>query len=188
MDAIRTFSAASETDLWQQVAADMDRQPDLYDYQADLHEAGYRVRLEFDIDLGGGFEGGYEQTTLTAPVPGRPAFHFALHEQDWLHEIGKLLGLQDVELGDPELDAAFIITTNQPDTLRQLLAPAEVRATLLRFPDARLTLAPASHDAEAEVWLTFTEERAITDLAQLREIYRLLLLLLRQLAPPPAAV
>ncbi|RSK32441.1 hypothetical protein [Hymenobacter metallilatus] len=188
MDTTRTFHADSESELWQQVAADIARQPDMYDYSADLHQQDFRVRLELDIDLGGGFEGGYELTTLTASVPAHMAFHFALHEQDWVHEVGKLLGLQDVEVGDPALDAAFIITTNQPDTLRQLLADPEVRATLLRYPDARLALAPASHAPDAPVQLTFTAERAITEPAQLQEIYHMLLVLQQQLVATPGSM
>ena len=185
MEITRTFSADSEAALWEQVAADISRQPDLYDYRAQLCQQHYRVELEIDIDLGGGFEGGYEITTLRAIVPGQPALHFALHEQDWIHEIGKLLGLEDVELGYAELDKTFIITTNDTNALRQLLAEPDVHATLLRHPAGRLTLAPASHEPHAPVVLSFSEERALLEPEQLREIYHLLLRILQQLAPAP---
>ncbi|MCA8832731.1 hypothetical protein [Hymenobacter pini] len=183
METPRAFRASSETDLWQQVATDLEGQADLFDYRADLHQNGYHVRLEYDIDLGGGFEGGYELTTLTADLPADTAFHFALHEQDWVHEIGKLLGLQDVEVGDAELDKTFIITTNQPDTLSPLLLQPEVRAALLRHPAGRLVLAPASSEAGVPVQLTFSEERALTDLGELQEIYHALVVILQQLQP-----
>lgn len=184
MDTSRIFRASSETALWQQVAADLAQQPDLFDYRADLYENEYHVRLEYDIDLGGGFEGGYELTTLTADLPADTTFHFALHEQDWVHEIGKLLGLQDVEVGDAELDSAFIITTNQAEVLRPLLLQPEVRATLLRHPAGRLALAPASPEQGVPVQLTFSEERALTDSNELQEIYHALLLVLRRLQLP----
>ncbi|WP_426490361.1 hypothetical protein [Hymenobacter sp. 102] len=187
MAALPTFRADTEGALWQQIADHMARQQDLYEYRADLYQQDFHVRLELDIDLGGGFEGGYELTTLMASVPVPTAFHFALHEQDWVHEIGKLLGLQDIELGDPELDEAFIITTNQPDTLRQLLAYAEVRNTLLHYPNARLTLAPSSHKDSSPVQLTFTEERAITEPERLQEIYHLLFTVTQQLLALPTA-
>ena len=184
MTTLRTFSADSETDLWRQVATDMARQPDLLEYSAELQQNGFRIRFELDIDLGGGFEGGYETTYFTAAVPGRPALHFALHEQAWVHELGKLLGLTDVELGDTQLDDAFIITTNNPDELRTLLLtdPA-VRHTLLKYQELRLELTPASHAPDAEVLLTFSKEQAITDPDQLREIYHMLYVLLQQLRP-----
>ncbi|RFP65776.1 hypothetical protein D0N36_07550 [Hymenobacter lapidiphilus] len=187
MDAIRTFTADSEPALWAQVAADMASQPDLFDYRADLRQPPYCVRLELDIDLGGGFEGGYELTTLRAVVPGQPALRFALHEQDWVHEIGKLLGLEDVELGYAELDQTFIITTNDPNTLRRLLADPAVHQTLLHHPAARFTLAPDSDAADAPLLLTFHLERAVIEPDQLRELYQLLLRMLQQLAPQTSA-
>ncbi|AIZ63175.1 hypothetical protein PK28_04770 [Hymenobacter sp. DG25B] len=184
MNNVHTFSAETEETLWQQVAADIRQEEGLLAYNAELIQNGYHMQLDVDIDLGGGFEGGYESTTLTAQVPNHTPLRFALHEQDWVHEIGKLLGLTDVELGDPELDAAFIITTNDADALRRLLLtdPA-VRQTLLRYQELRLTLAPASHDADAEANLTFFKETALVEPEQLREVYHLLYTLLRQLSP-----
>ena len=155
------FRADTEEALWQQVSADLNREEDLFEYAAELHQGGYQVLISVDIDLGGGFESGLTTTTLTAPVPGNVSLRFALHEQDWVHEIGKLLGIDDVELGDPALDAAFIITTNDPAALQHLLLHKPgVRDTLLRYPDLRLTLAPAS-PAEP-LLLTFTIDQALT--------------------------
>ncbi|WBO84743.1 hypothetical protein [Hymenobacter yonginensis] len=188
MDTAPTFSADTETALWQQVAADMARTPDLLEYTATLHQNGYQVQLELNIDLGGGFESGYETTTFRAVVPGQTALHFALHEQDWVHELGKLLGLQDVELGDPELNAAYIVSTNHPDQLRALLlSDPVVRQTLLQYQELRLDLTADPAAPQAGTLLTFTKEQALTNPAQLQEIYHMLLVLLRQLAPKPLA-
>ncbi|ALD21710.1 hypothetical protein [Hymenobacter sp. DG25A] len=185
MNTVHTFSAETEDALWQQVAADIKLEEGLLEYNAQLIQNGYHIELDVDIDLGGGFEGGYETTTFTALVPNHTSLRFALHEQDWVHEIGKFLGLTDVELGDPELDAAFIITTNDTDALRRLLLPdPAVRQTLLRYQEFRLTLAPASHDADAEVYLTFSKDTALVEPEQLREVYHMLYTLLRQLSPP----
>lgn len=186
MDTIRTFSADTEAALWQQVTNDMAQEPDLFDYTANLEQNGYRVQLDIDVDLGGGFEGGYELTTFTAPVPGHVALRFALHEQDWIHEIGKALGLTDIELGYPELDAAYIITTNDAAALQGLFADATIRATLLKYQEMRLSLAPAHHEDDSEPLLTFTKEQAVLEPAQLQEIYHLMITILQQLAPTSA--
>ncbi|MBX0292366.1 hypothetical protein K3G63_18105 [Hymenobacter sp. HSC-4F20] len=188
MSTSRTYSATTENALWQQVAADLAQEENLYEYRAELRQGGYSIQFELDIDLGGGFEGGYELTTFRAAVSNHPGFHFALHEQDWVHEVGKLLGLTDVELGDPELDAAFIITTNDAGVLRTLLTEPSVRATLLKYQELRLSLAPTSHEPGAEVMLVFTKEEGITDPAQLQEIYHMLYVLLQHLAPQAALV
>ncbi|MCB2409801.1 hypothetical protein [Hymenobacter lucidus] len=188
MDTIRTFSANTEDALWQQVLADMAYQKDDWEYTADLDQAGYRTRFSIEIDLGGGFESGIELTTFTAIVPRRIPFRFALHEQDWMHKMGKLLGLTDVELGDPEIDAAYIITTNDPATLHDLLADETLRQTLLRYQELRLDLAPESEMPESDVLLTFTKEAAITDPEQLREIYHLFYSILRRVMTLPATL
>jgi hypothetical protein len=188
METHPTFSADTEAALWQQVAADMSRTPDLLEYAANLHQNGYRMQLDLDVDLGGGFESGYETTTFRAVVPGPTTLHFTLHEQDWVHELGKLLGLQDVELADPDLDTAYIITTNHPDQLRALLlSDPTVRQTLLRYQPLRLDLTPNPAAPEAGALLTFTKEQALTSPDQLQEIYHMLLVLLQQLAPRVAA-
>ncbi|WP_303312216.1 hypothetical protein [Hymenobacter sp. BT730] len=188
MNTVHTFSAETEEALWQQVSADIKREEGLLEYNAELIQNGYHIELDIDIDLGGGFEGGYETTKFTARVPNHTSLRFALHEQDWVHEIGKFLGLTDVELGDPELDAAFIITTNDTDALRRLLlSEPAVRQMLLRYQEFRLTLAPASHDADAEVYLTFSKDAALVEPEQLREVYHMLYTLLRQLSPLPTS-
>jgi hypothetical protein len=170
MHSIRSYSADTEDTLWPAVAADLGRAENQFDFVADLTLAGLTTRLSLDVDLGGGFEGGSETTTLSARVPHDTSLRFALHEQDWVHELGKLLGLTDVKVGDPALDAAYIITTNDPAALRGLLLqdPA-VRQALLRYRELRLSLAPTSRDG-ADVYLTLVKEAAL-DAAPLRELY-----------------
>lgn len=187
MDNIRTFTADTEAGLWQQVAADMASHEELFEYEAVLRHGGYQVQLSVDIDLGGGFEGASESTTLAARVPGHVPLRFALHEQDWVHELGKLLGLTDIELGDPEIDAAYIITANDPAALRAALADPVLRQTLLRYPGLRLVLAPESHAPDSDVFLTAAIDQALPEPAQLQEVYHLLLALLQRLAPLPGA-
>lgn len=185
-DTPRVFSADTEETLWQQVTADINQQSELFEYDAELVQAGYHIRMAIEIDLGGGFEGGFETTAFTALVPNHTPLRFSMHEQDWVHEIGKLLGLSDIELGDPELDATFIITTNSADTLRDLLlSDPDLRQTLLRHPTARLALAPTSESPAAAVYLMFTKDAAIVDPAELREVYHLMISLLQKITSLP---
>jgi hypothetical protein len=185
METLRTFTANSEDELWQQVAADMAQEKDFLQYSAQLNQGRYRMLLDIDIDMGGGFEGSFESTTLTAAITGPMPLHFHLHEQDWVNELGKLLGLEDVALGYPVLDDAFIIKTNNPTQLKLLLSSAELQGLLLKYrDDMQLTLGPADHQDGTAVELRFMAERALVDPAQLQEVYHMLLLLLEQLNPP----
>lgn len=177
MQEIRTFSAPTEVALWQQVTADLNSQPDLLEYAARLILPDFEAVLQLDIDPGGGFEGGSATTSFTVLVPPATTLRFTLHEQNWVREIGKLLGLEDAELGYPEIDDAFIVKTNDAAHLVQLLAAPEARITLVRHTTARLTLAPANEDEPpypGALVLRFEQDEALTDPAALREIHRLL--------------
>ena len=186
METPRTITGNTENDIWQQVAADMAGQGEWFEYEAVLQQGPYQMVLAIEIDLGGGFEGGSETTTLTARLPGSVLFRFGLHPQDWVHELGKLVGMTDVELGDPEIDAAFIITTNDPPLLHDLLADSALRQTLLRHPGLRLDLGHPTFGPDDELTLEFSTDAAISDPADLQEVYHLLLTLLQHVSPVPA--
>ncbi|GAA4371917.1 hypothetical protein [Hymenobacter koreensis] len=186
METTRVFTADTETDLWQQVTTDMTQDGAPLEYSALLHQGGYNFRLDLDIDPGGGFESGYAYTALTALVPGNLPLRFALHEQDWIHELGKLVGMEDVELGLPDLDPVFMVKTNDPELLRDLLADSVVRNTLIKYQECRLTLAPADDETDPNLHLIFTKETGIVEQESLLEIYHMLCRLLQKLSPQPA--
>ncbi|OON69776.1 hypothetical protein [Hymenobacter sp. CRA2] len=178
MSYSRTFRAETEAELWPQLHADLTT-TDLVDYQADLDQGPYQLQLELQVDAAAGT---YSYLKLAARVPGRPLLRFALHEQTWLQEIGKLLGMEDVELGFPELDAAFIISTNDTATLKDLLADSAVQELLLRHRALRLVLTPASLAAGADVLLTATHTQGPLAIEQVQEIYHLLSTLVQRIA------
>ncbi len=73
--------------------------------------------------------------------------------QSSLHSIGKLLGMQDIEVGDPAFDARFLIKGSPPDRVRALLTP-EVRARLAELSDRASALEVHDDRLEARVgWL-----------------------------------
>ena len=145
------------------------------------------MQLDIEIDLGGGFEGGSQ--TQRRPPSAQPYFLFSLHEQDWLHEIGKLLGLTDVQLGDPclwTLPSSLLPTMRPPcvscycwiwPCARRCCATRNAASRWLRLPD----------EVGADVYLTFSTETALTDPIELRKVYHALYTLLRKIAPLPHA-
>ncbi len=150
----------------------MQQEGDLLTYTALLNQNGRETLLHIDIDLGGGFESGFSTTLLRVKITHPVFLQFNIHEQDLLNEVEKLFGMEDIKLGYPEFDAAFMVQTNQPETVKALFADEAIRNTLLRHPDAKLKL-QANDDATGS-WLEFTKEDAIVDPAELREVYQLL--------------
>ena len=68
MEAIKVIAGNTEEEIWQQVASDLAGQ-DVLEYHAMLQPMGKPIiLLEVEIDLGGGFEGGYELTRLSVSV------------------------------------------------------------------------------------------------------------------------
>src|SRR5690606_2052783 len=97
------------------------------------------INLTIDIDPGGGFESGYEFTSLTAPVPVQftslssplpddQTARFALHDAKVIDRIGKFFGAEDVELGYPEFDQKLIVKTNNREFTRKVFHNEEARA------------------------------------------------------------
>lgn len=73
---------------------------------------------------------GKTQTTYTrmrAPYVNWDDFRFRIYRKHVFSGIGKLFGMQDVEVGFPEFDEDFIIQGNDERKLRMLFNPPEIR-------------------------------------------------------------
>ncbi|WP_066831756.1 hypothetical protein [Rufibacter ruber] len=181
METLHTFTGSTQDEIWQKVAYDMASQKELLSYSALVQLNDTQIYFDTDLDLGGGFEGGISSTNFMAPVPENVSLRFSLHEQGWMDEVGKFFGMEDVELGYPDIDEAFIIKTNQPDTLKQLLSDPTVHQLLLKHKSCELKLHDDADDSGHETVLTFSKDEAILNIAELREIYDMLYRLLQQL-------
>ena len=59
-------------------------------------------------------------TRMRAPFINPDNFRFSIYRKGVFSELGKLLGMQDIEVGDPEFDEAFIIKGNARDQCREI--------------------------------------------------------------------
>src|SRR4051794_7167734 len=57
-------------------------------------------------------------TRLRAPYVNPDGFRFTIYRKGSFSNLGKLLGMQDIEVGDPDFDEAFIIKGNDEDRVR----------------------------------------------------------------------
>ncbi|MFC5269301.1 hypothetical protein [Adhaeribacter terreus] len=183
MENLRQFSGESENEIWQQIAADMHQQNEILEYSAQINQQDHQVYFDIDIDLGGGFEGGFETTTFMAPV-NNSELKFHLYPQNWLNEVGKILGLEDVELGYPEFDKTFIIKASNPEKLKRIFADETIRQTLLKYPDCELKLSHEHDKPNARNLLTFNLDLALISPEHLREVYHVMLQILEKLGQP----
>jgi hypothetical protein len=139
------------------------------------------VYMVIDIDPGGGFESGFELTSLSADIPTQftgftthlnevQHFQFSIHRQDMFDRIGKLFGMEDVETGYPDFDECFIIKTNHPEKLKSIFNDSAIREGLLQEKNGALQLYPGNEDGNTYT-LEWMLSHAIFDVPRLKKMY-----------------
>lgn len=113
-------------------------------------------------------------------------FRFTIHRKGFFSDLGKLLGMQDIEVGDPEFDEAFIIRGNDEERVRALFANLKFRQMIQDQPQIRLEV----KDSEGWFGLKFPEDvdelhfqvmGVIKDVERLKALFDLFAAVLDQL-------
>ncbi|WP_158829481.1 hypothetical protein [Mucilaginibacter lacusdianchii] len=173
MEDIKVISGSSEQDVWQNIEADLTAEDDVLNYDVVIKQSGKQVQLTVDIDPGGGFEGGFETTELRAPLSLVSDFRFAVHDEDFIDEIGKFFGMEDVETGYTDLDKNVVIKSNNEEKVHRIFEDADVRELFARLEDFDLVIHHqklGESNAEQPV-LELNINEGITDPASLRAVY-----------------
>jgi hypothetical protein len=79
-------------------------------------------------------------TRLRAPFTNADGFRFTIYRQGIFSGIGKFLGMQDVEVGDPVFDRDFVIKGSDEDRLRRLFGNAQLRNLITLQPEIHFTV------------------------------------------------
>ena len=82
----------------------------------------------------------YTYTRIRAPFVNKDGFRFTIYRKSIFSGLGKMLGMQDVEVGYPEFDDAFIIKGNDEAKLRALFANERIRQLIEMQPHIYLTV------------------------------------------------
>jgi hypothetical protein len=77
-------------------------------------------------------------TRLRAPYVNPEGFRFTVYRKGLFSGLGKLLGMQDIEVGDTEFDEAFIVKGNDESRVQELFGDPRVRALVQTQPQIRL--------------------------------------------------
>lgn len=117
-------------------------------------------------------------TRFRAPYVNPDGFRFNIYRQPVWAGVARLLGMQDVRVGCPEIDKKFVVKTNNPAQARRLFANVRLCDLLLCEPDAHLHVRD-SGDWFAEEYpegvdeLVLEIEGRVTSLARLEKLYAL---------------
>ncbi|HEX8462603.1 MAG TPA: hypothetical protein VF623_14280, partial [Segetibacter sp.] len=82
------LTGQSKEDIHQQLTTILNKDQNILAFNATIDYNHKKVTIDVDIDLGGGFESGYETTTFLAQLHAQPPFRFAIHKEHFVDEIG----------------------------------------------------------------------------------------------------
>jgi hypothetical protein len=115
-------------------------------------------------------------TRMRAPFVNQDGFQFTIYRTGIFSGLGKWFGMQDVEVGYPEFDDAFVIKGNDEAKLRALFANAKIRQLIEMQPDIHLTVKDdegwfGTQFPEGVDELYFCVPGVIKDVAELKSLY-----------------
>lgn len=106
--------------------------------------------ITLDFHTHGGYRTQAIYTRLRAAFENPEDFHFKVVPQGLAETVGKLLGMQDVETGDPEFDKTFIVKSNDEPRVGEVLDDPVLRQFLREEPEAFLGLVSMRGDRRDE--------------------------------------
>lgn len=131
-------------------------------------------------------------TRMRAPFVNPDGFRFTVYRKGFFSDLGKLLGMQDIEIGDARFDADFIVKGSDETRVRALLSNARIRDLIARQPQIQFTVkddegyfGPAFPEGVDE--LHFSVVGVIKDIERLKLLYELFAETLDQLCRMGAA-
>lgn len=181
MEDHKVITGITEDEIWTRLAPDFAAPDDLLTYDAIIRQGSSDIRLYMDIDPGGGFEGGSEITQLSAVLMSDTDFRFAIHHEDFFDEVGKFFGMQDVEIGYPDLDKQVVIKTNNTEKIKQILADTGVQEAFKTLDNFDFGIHKHLLSSEHHPVLELNINEAITDLPRLRELYHAFFIVLNKI-------
>lgn len=195
MGLLRKLFGASQEEVWMQLAAEMNK--DNAGFKAEFVDGGtwkgdvvkvqageWTLTLDtFMVSTGKTYA---IFTRLRAPYVNPDGFRFKITRANFFTNLGKKLGMQDIEIGQAPFDDAFVIQGTDEAKVRRLLSNAKIRELFVAQPDVHLEV----KDDEGWFGATFPEGvdelsfytgGVITDVERLKQLFLLFAEILHQL-------
>jgi hypothetical protein len=129
MAALRCMFGPTEKEIWRQLSQEMNaRFVEGGFWKGDKVEVSHgewTVTLDRYVVSTGKVTVVY--TRMRAPFVNPEGFRFRVYRRGLFSDLGKMLGMQDVEVGQPDFDRDFIIKGTDEGRLRHLFANPKIR-------------------------------------------------------------
>lgn len=142
MGLLRDMFGASKEEIWRQLAAEIGA-----DFEAGSWRRGSRVvarhghwSITLDVYTVSSGKQTHVYTRLRAPYVNADGFRFEIYRKSIFTPLGKWLGMQDIEVGFPEFDDAFVIKSKDEARVRSLCANAGIRQLIAEQPHVHLVV------------------------------------------------
>ena len=178
----------SKDEVWQQLSQEMGAE--FIDggfwkgSKVQVHVKPWTITLDTYSESSG--ESSVTYTRMRAPYINPEGFRFTIYRKGIFSALGKLLGMQDIEVGDPDFDEAFIIKGNDESKVVSLFSDTRIRQMIQDQPKIRLDV----KDSEGWFGPTFPEDvdevrfqiaGVIKDIERLKALFELFAAVLDQL-------
>ncbi len=131
-------------------------------------------------------------TRFRAPYVNPSGFRFRIYRRSRLSGLGKMMGMQDIEIGDAAFDEAFIIQGQDGSKVRHLLSNPKIRELIAAQPEIEFSVkddegwfGPKFPEGVDE--LHFLAHGIIKDVIRLKQVYGLFAEVLDELCRMGAA-
>ena len=186
MSFLKALFGPSQKEIWRQLSTEV---------RGKFHEGGLltgsavqaRTRdwiITLDTYTTGDGKTNQTFTRLRAPYFNPEGFRFQIYRASVFSGLGKSLGMQDIEVGHPRFDDAFVIKSNSSRRVRRLFDNEKIRRLIDAQPRIHLSV------KAREGWLSkfpdgvdelhFQAAGTIKDLARLRTLFDLFAEVLHQ--------
>ncbi len=188
MGILRSIFGPSKDEMWsllsKEIGADYQQGGFFKESKVTLSHRDWQITLDtYTVSTG---KSSVTYTRIRAPFVNPDGFRFNIYRKGTFSGIAKLLGTQDIEIGDAYFDDEFIIQSSSEDLVYRLLSSIEIRQLIQNQPDIHFEV----KDDEGWFQKTFPEGvdelyfqtmGVITDKERLKSLFDLFTAVLDQL-------
>ncbi len=143
MGFLRSIFGPSKDEIWKQLS---------HEVSGRFSDGGWTKGSRVEVDHGQwtltldtytvstGQHGSTPYTRIRAPYVNKDQFYFTIYRKSIFSGLGKMLGMQDVEVGYRQFDDEFIIKGNNEEKLKALFANDGIRLLIQQQPKIHLTV------------------------------------------------
>ncbi len=137
MSVLKSIFGPSKEEIWTQIANEIGGEfVDRGFWKADgvaFKHKEWTIFLD-SFSRSNGQYGSTPYTRIRAPFVNKDGLYFKIYRENFFSSIGKLFGMQDIQVGDPYFDNEFIIKGNSEEKIQKLLKSDQLKELIRRIP------------------------------------------------------